>query len=51
MEEDGTIFFRCRLCVPRKSEVNMVILREAHRMPYMVHPGETKMYKDMRQSF
>jgi hypothetical protein len=43
MEEDGTIFFRDRLCVPQKSEVKMDILREAHRTPYMVHPGETKM--------
>jgi hypothetical protein len=51
MEEDGTIFFRGRLCVPQKSEVKMDILREAHRTPYMVHPGVTKMYQDMRQSF
>jgi hypothetical protein len=49
MEEGGTIFFRCRLCVPQKSEVKMDILREAHRTPYMVHMGETKMYQDMRQ--
>jgi hypothetical protein len=51
MEEDGTIFFRGRLCVPQKFEVKMDILREAHRTPYMVHPGEAKMYQDMRQSF
>jgi hypothetical protein len=49
MEEDGTIFFRDRLCVPHKSEVKMDILREAHRTPYMAHPGETKVYQDMRQ--
>jgi hypothetical protein len=29
--------------------VKMDILREAHRTPYMVHLGETKMYQDMRQ--
>jgi hypothetical protein len=51
MEEDGTIFFRGRLCVPQKYEVKMDILREAHRTPCMVHSGETKMYQDMRQSF
>jgi hypothetical protein len=51
MEEDGTIFFRGCLCVPQKSKVEMDILREAHRTPYMVHPGETKMYQDMRQYF
>jgi hypothetical protein len=49
MEEDGTIFFRDRLCVPLKIEVKMDILREAHRTPYMVHPGDTKMYQDMRK--
>ena len=27
----------------------MVILRETHRTPYMVHPGETKMYQDLKQ--
>jgi hypothetical protein len=48
MEEDGTIFFRGHLCVPLKSEMKMDILREAHRTAYMVHPGETKMYQDMR---
>jgi hypothetical protein len=51
MEEDETIFFRCRLCVPQKSKVKMNILREAHGTSYMVHPGETKMYQDIRQSF
>jgi hypothetical protein len=51
MEENGTIFFRGRLCVPQKSEVKMDILREPYCTPYMVHPGETKMYQDMRQSF
>jgi hypothetical protein len=51
MEEDGTIFFRGCLCVRQKSEVKMDILRQDHRTPYMVHPGETKMYQDMRQSF
>jgi hypothetical protein len=43
--------FRGRLCVPQKSEVKMDILREAHKMPYTVHPGETKMYRDLKQNF
>jgi len=51
MEVDGTIYFRGRLCVPQKAEVKMDILREAHRTPYTVHPGETKMYRDLKQSF
>jgi hypothetical protein len=31
--------------------VKIDILREAHHTPYMVHPGVTKMYQYMRQSF
>jgi hypothetical protein len=38
------------MCIPQKSEVEMDILSEAHRTPYMVHPGETKMCQDMRES-
>jgi hypothetical protein len=29
----------------------MDILREAHKMPCTVHPGETKMYRDLKQNF
>ena len=43
--------FRGCFCVPQKSDVKMDILREAHRTPYTVHPGETKMYRDLKQSF
>ena len=28
----------------------MDILREAHKMHYTVHPGETKMYRDLKQN-
>jgi len=51
MEEDGTIFLRGRLCVPQKATVKMEILREAQRSSFIVHPGETKMYHDLKQSF
>jgi hypothetical protein len=51
MEEDGTIYFSGHLCVPQKATVKMEILREAHRTPYTVHPSETKMYLDLKQSF
>jgi hypothetical protein len=37
--------------VPQKSEVKTNILREAHKTPYTVHHGETKMYRDLKQNF
>jgi hypothetical protein len=48
MEEDCTSYFRGRLCVPQKAAIKMEILREAHHTPYTVHPGETKMYQDLK---
>jgi hypothetical protein len=51
IDEHDVVRFRGRLCVPQKSDVKMDILREAHRTPYTVHPGETKMYRDLKQSF
>jgi hypothetical protein len=50
IDENDLVHFRGRLCVPQKSEVKTDILREAHKMPYTVHPGETKMYRDLKQN-
>jgi hypothetical protein len=51
IDENDLVHFRGRLCVPQKSEVKMDILREAHKMSYTVHPGKTKMYRDLKQNF
>jgi hypothetical protein len=51
IDESDVVRFRGCLCVPQKSEVEMDILREGHRTPYTVHPGETKMYRDLKQNF
>ena len=37
--------------MPQKAAIKMEILREAHRSTYIVHPGETKMYPGLKQSF
>jgi len=46
--EDGTLRFQNRLCVPDKEEKKRKILEEAHNTRYSVHPGGTKMYRDLR---
>jgi hypothetical protein len=51
IDENDLVRFRGCLCVPQKSEVKMDILREAHKTPYTVHPSETKMYMDLKQTF
>jgi hypothetical protein len=51
IDETDVVRFRGRLYVPQKSEVKMDILREGHQTPYTVHPGETKMYRYLKQNF
>ena len=43
--------FQNRLCVPKNEEVRKQILEEAYNTRYSVHPGGTKMYRDLRQYF
>ena len=51
VHEDGTLRFQNRLCVPNNGELRKQILEEAHNTRYLVHPGGTKMYRDLRQYF
>ena len=48
---DGTLRFGTRLCVPNLEEIKKEILVEAHCTPYSVHPGSTKMYRDVSKTF
>ena len=45
--------FRCsnRLCVPDVEDLRKDILDEAHKSRLTVHPGGTKMYKDLKRNF
>jgi hypothetical protein len=48
---DGMLKFRNRVCVPNDAELKRVILSEAHQSLYTVHPGNTKMYRDLRKNY
>ena len=51
MDEHGYIRFGDRLWVPPMEELRKEILDEAHVSVYTVHPGSTKMYKDIKRNF
>jgi hypothetical protein len=40
-----------RLVLPESTELRKELFDEAHRARYTVHPGATKMYKDLRRTF
>ena len=51
IQENGGLFYKNRWCVPNDPQLKRKILEEAHSTPYSVHPGEVKLYKDLRQHF
>ncbi|KAJ4773005.1 DNA/RNA polymerases superfamily protein [Rhynchospora pubera] len=48
VDEEGVLRFRDRICVPDDYELKGKILSEAHESGYTIHPGETKMYRDLK---
>ncbi|XP_073279511.1 uncharacterized protein [Primulina huaijiensis] len=48
LNRDGLLIFRGRICVHMGDGIRRDVLTEAHTAPYPVHPGSTKMYKDLR---
>ena len=49
--DDGTLYYENRICVPNVKEVKEEIMHEAHFAPYAMHPGSTKMYKDLKSHY
>jgi hypothetical protein len=41
-DDQGTIWFKKRICVPKIEHVRQLILREAYDSAYSIHPGSTK---------
>nr|GEZ29485.1 putative reverse transcriptase domain-containing protein [Tanacetum cinerariifolium] len=48
---DGTLYYLDRIWVPLKGEVRTLIMHEAHKSKYSVHPGANKMYYDLRDRY
>src|SRR4051812_7174877 len=47
-DSKGTVFFGDCLVVPKNRDLRQLILKEAHDTPLSIHPGGTKMYRDLR---
>ena len=48
LSNDGILRFKTRLCVPNDGDLRREFLEEAHCSRLAIHPGGTKMYKDLR---
>jgi hypothetical protein len=48
---DGVILFEGRTCVPNNEEIKRLILEEAHKSSFSIHPSSTKMYHDLKKGY
>lgn len=51
IDDEGSVKFRERWCVPNSEELKENILNAAHHSPYYVHHGVDKLYKDIKRDF
>ncbi|GJY28010.1 putative reverse transcriptase domain-containing protein [Tanacetum coccineum] len=45
---DGALYYLDRIWVPLKGDVRTLIMDEAYKLKYSIHPGADKMYYDLR---
>nr|GFD49295.1 putative reverse transcriptase domain-containing protein [Tanacetum cinerariifolium] len=51
LDDDNVLWQDTRLVVPNDASLREALLTEAHSSPFLVHPGSTKMYHDLKQYF
>jgi hypothetical protein len=51
IDEQGTLWYKKCLCVPKAKEIRELILCEAHDSAYSIHLGSTKMYHDLKSRY
>ncbi|GKE09431.1 putative reverse transcriptase domain-containing protein [Tanacetum coccineum] len=48
---DGALYYLDRIWVPLMGDMRTLIMDEAHKLKYSVHPGADKMYYDLRDMY
>ncbi|WVZ97025.1 hypothetical protein U9M48_042592 [Paspalum notatum var. saurae] len=51
LDDQGVLWFKNRLVVPKDMELRKKILEEAHTSMFTIHPGSNKMYQGLKQKF
>ncbi|GKB08269.1 putative nucleotidyltransferase, ribonuclease H [Tanacetum coccineum] len=51
LRSDGVLYYLDRIWVPLKGDVRTLIMEEAHKSKYFVHPGADKIYYDLRDRY
>ncbi|KAA3460507.1 retrotransposon protein [Gossypium australe] len=51
INDKGVLCFKDKVCMPKDQELRRKILQESHSSPYAMHPGGSKLYRDLREQF
>jgi hypothetical protein len=51
MDNKGVVWFGQRLVIPQDPKLKKEIIDEAHLSKFTIHPGSTKLYRDLRENF
>jgi hypothetical protein len=51
VDDEGALWFKDRLVVPKNHELHKKIFDEAHTSKYSILPGSTKMHHDLKEQF
>jgi hypothetical protein len=51
VDDQGTLWYKKRICVSELKEIRESMLREAHDPAYSINPGSTKMYHDLKSRY
>jgi hypothetical protein len=47
----SVVWYKDHLCVPNVQSIRELILKEAHKTAYSIHPRSEKMYQDLKKKF
>ncbi|KAI3762610.1 hypothetical protein L1987_53047 [Smallanthus sonchifolius] len=50
-KSDDTLYFANRIWVPCYGNLRELVMDEAHKSRYSIHPGSNKMYKDLKEHY
>jgi len=51
VKENGTKYFMDRIWVPYYGSLRELVMNEAHKTRYSIHPGSDKMYHDLKELY
>ena len=50
-DDQGILRFSSRIWISPVAELKNKILQEVHNSKYSIHPGSTKMYRDLKENY